>query len=132
MLSNWLILANANLGKAFQSHTRRSASGSINFWYLSIAVLVIGFFILLANWSRIKARIVGEPPPEQLLFNDLCKLHNISDQERQLLQNAIENKTVPQPAYVFVDRTVLTKFAEQKSAQQTYATLIEKLFGGNQ
>lgn len=130
MTAAWWLLASENLGKAFQAHSRRSGSWSDGIWFLLIVALTVAFFAIMYYWDRIKISVVGAPSHEEALLSDLCKLHHLSTVESELLSKALGQISLPQPAFIFVDRTILTQFSNGQGApKRTCTALIKKIFG---
>ncbi|GAB4151102.1 MAG: hypothetical protein Tsb009_26330 [Planctomycetaceae bacterium] len=131
MSAGWLI-ASAELGKAFQAHSRRSGGWSDTLWFLSLVLLAVGFFVLMYYWDKIKVTFVRPETPEEILFHELCKLHNLSKVECELLTKIVEQASPPQPAFVFVDRTLMVNYSRQPNApKRTCAALMKKLYGSD-
>ena len=129
-MSLWLPMAAADLGKAFQAHIRRSGNSFGGVWFVVILLAVIAFFVVLAYWDRIKRWFVDSVPDEQILFNDLCELHRLADSERALLTKAADDALLPQPAHIFVDRSVLAAYTDKHGVNAgPCAALSRKLFG---
>ncbi len=129
MSAIWMMAA-ADLGKAFQQHSRRGGTWTDAAWFLSFVLLAVGFFMVLHFWDRIKVTVVGGSVNDRTLFDELCKIHRLTESERIMLSKAVENASIAQPAYVFVDRSILGEYSKQKGAPtRTCTALTRKLFG---
>lgn len=125
---HWMMAA-TNIGKAFQDHTRRSGTAGKVGWVALFVLLAVGFFLVMYFWDQIRLRIGGGTSSEKSLFEDLCKLHHLTSSERELLSAAINRESILHPAYAFVDRSVLGRYAKANEAREPCcAALTKKLF----
>ncbi len=124
----WLT-ATANLGRAFQTHSRRSTSGSNLFLFIGVAVGIVALLSGLYFWDRRKSKKKVETDSELILFRRLCKLHNLTSAETGLLQNLAESRNLNRRSDLFVNPEVLTAGATRGGSAKKFAELHKKLFG---
>ncbi len=126
----WWLIASTDLGNSFQSYTRGSGSPVGATWIVGTLLAVVALFVVTCCWGRIRCMIVGEPSADELLFGELCELHRLTKGERELLSQVADDAAVPQPAYLFLDRSVLSGYADRNRAQtDSCSRLVRKLFG---
>lgn len=129
-MSPFWMMAAADLGRAFQRHSRRGGSWTDAAWFVLFVLMAAGFFLLLHFWDRIKATVTGGSGGRRSLFDELCRIHRLSDSERSMLKKIAEQNSVAQPAVVFVDRSLIARYSKSRGApKKTCAALIRKLFG---
>ncbi len=66
---------------------------------------------------------------EDSTFNDLCQAHGLSREDAALMKRAAEELELPSPVRLFVDPSLLRRFAERTSAATCVAGILGKLFG---
>ncbi len=90
----------SDMGRKF----RESASGG-NYFELAILVLVligvgVGIWLLV---RRVQTSERGSYHDSRSLFTELCDVHELSREQRQLLGRLAESQATPQPAHIFLD-----------------------------
>jgi len=124
-----ILFASADLGRAFQSHSRRSGSGEHLLLFVGVALAVIGLLAAMAYWERRRKRKRVKTDTELLLFRNLCRIHQLPAAEIQLLQQAAESASLPRRSDIFVDPSILASHAKRSGANsKRYAKLHQKLF----
>lgn len=128
--ANWFILA-TDLGRAFQTHTRRSTTGSYLLWFLGAAALVSAFLAVLYLLDRRRVLKTVKQDAEELLFRELCRIHGLSPAESRLLLKLAESSGQTRRSDVFVDPDLLNAAVSRgNSDSDRYVDLRRKLFGG--
>ena len=125
---HWL---QASISQATREYFKRSAS-PVEYWYLIILfLLIILFWVGAYYWDKYhKQWLTHQTDLEQLLFADLCRTHQLSADERTLLEYAADDHNRHHPALVFVDPAVLDLQANSAAENApAFAALAVKLFG---
>ena len=124
------LLATTDLGRAFQTHTRRSTSGHAWLIFVGIALAVIALVVLLAYLERRKRDGNVKVDAELILFRNLCRVHGLSAAEINLLLQLTIAKGLAQRCAVFVDPSYLAAVAQRSGDRGAeYAKLHRTLFG---
>ena len=122
-------VANADLGRAFQAYNRRSSTTRNLFLFALVALAIIGLLVGLALWERRRKHKKVKIDAELILFRRLCRIHQLSAAETQLLQQLAESHRVARRADVFVDPTILETSAGRTGPKsKQYAQLYRSLF----
>ena len=96
-----------------------------NVTILVVVVAIVGLWVGIVLWSR--RRPADGPASKTALFDELCRAHTLSPQDRSLLRRAVGGG---QPAAGFVDPGHLNRLAAASDADAEACTaLSERLFG---
>jgi hypothetical protein len=124
------IVASANLGRAFQTHNRRSTSGQSLLIFVGIAVAVVGLVVLLAYLERRRKVRTVKKDAELILFRNLCRVHGLNAADIDLLAQLAAAKQLERRCDLFVDPGYLASSARGSGASAArYAKLHQALFG---
>lgn len=100
-------------------------TGGIAFLVFAAIVAAAG---AAAYFYRRQVRLTAAATVTARLFDDLCRVHELSDEDRRLLARAATGTT--HTSVVFVDPTPLDRLAESSPAEAVACVrLRERLFG---
>jgi hypothetical protein len=121
-----------NLGDGFRKFTQGSNSSSdYMFLFVTIGLLAAGA-VALFIWDRRRAQSVRAAETGESLFRELCNEHRLTRVEQELLLRCLGSgeDRLEQPALVFVDPTILRRYAARAGSDSTPGnSLANKLFG---
>jgi hypothetical protein len=130
MRIDWL-LANTDIFREVTRYMRgpRSAGGNLSFLLLAAACLVLFWWGLQYLEKCRQDRGSSNKTPKDL-FHDLCRVHQLSRAQRQLLVAAVARSRPEEMPRVFVDPSILGSLAVSNALEaESYSRLLTKLFG---
>lgn len=124
------LLAMEEISRVVSRYYLRHSSLSHN-WVLVCALLaVVGFWVGLVYWDRIRHRLLKLGRQPNSLFQELCTAHRLNRGQRMLLMKAAHSGRIHCASVMFVDRQILEKFAAGESDDASrYRELLVRLFG---
>jgi len=125
-----VILATADLGRAFQTHNRRATSARSLLIFGGIVLAVVGLVALLAYLDRRRKARRLTTDAELVLFRSLCRVHGLNAAEVTLLSQLAAANQLARRCDLFVDPSYLASSARRSGeSAEDYARLHEVLFG---
>ena len=132
VFQNRLLLAAADLGRAFQAHTRRSTSIGNLLLYAGIALGFVAMLAALSYWDRRRKVQTFETDPELILFRSLCRVHGLPAADVQILTKLATVKNLERRSDLFVDPALLAETAHRPGTNaDRYSRLHRRLFTGD-
>ncbi len=125
-----LLASTVEVSNSVNRWFRRSGSLSENLLWGTIALAIVALWVGLYFWDRARKPKKKTSQDREGLFNQLCDLHKLSKNDRQLLKQAARSQRIDPPALAFVNPRILLKFAEEEpQATLELKSLIDRLFG---
>ncbi|WP_144996130.1 hypothetical protein [Polystyrenella longa] len=118
--------------RSLNGYSIRSSS-IMEYWYL--AVLPIVFLIVWKFLPQIEKKVkkvsgVADDSPQASIFDQLCRVHRLSRNERKLIQQVAVLNKVANPARIFIDNRPLLKLKGKGAhVNKEYTALYRKLYG---
>jgi type VI protein secretion system component VasK len=129
-LIHTVILATADLGRAFQTHNRRTTSARGLLIFTGIVLAVIALVALLAYLDRWRKGRTLTTDAELVLFRSLCRVHGLTAAEINLLSQLAAANQLQRRCDLFIDPSYLASSARRSSENaEDYARLHEAIFG---
>ena len=129
-LSGVLLAAAVDGSHSADPWVRPSNSSSENGWWTLIILGIAALWVGLIFWNRSRKRSKQEGQSWEVLFQELCDLHNLSQPDRELLSACALSQNLEQPALAFVDPRILFRHIQQDPHSAAAAQdLVGRLFG---
>ncbi|MCA9116770.1 MAG: hypothetical protein KDA79_16935 [Planctomycetaceae bacterium] len=128
------LIVTLEAGSAVRTYVQRSGSPGQTMFLVSAVLGAVGLWLVIYWWDRQR----NLPRPDVgvrsgSLFEQLCRRHQLSPADRRLLEQAAGSIQLAQPAFLFIDASLLRQLSqagEPEAEPQTarYAELFQKLF----
>ena len=124
------LLAQADPLRAARQQLGQTSWLAANWVPLAAVAVVILFWVgLYVWWPRRWAAGAGTDDPRSL-FLELCRAHRLDRDRCALLWKVAQHQHAEQPAQVFVDPSLLSRYAEEHAGDADgAAALAKRLFG---
>ncbi|MEZ6045128.1 MAG: hypothetical protein R3C11_06015 [Planctomycetaceae bacterium] len=103
------------------------------YWYLAVipvVFLLIWKFMPQIEKNLKKASGIPDSSPDASVFDQLCRVHHLTRNERKLIQQVAMMNKVADPARIFIDNRPLLKLKGTGAHEnKEYAALYRKLYG---
>ena len=127
----WIEQLLARTDTSAVSRSVRNSSSMDDVWFVAGALFAIAAFGAgLYYWDLYRKKFVRRGGNPKSLFLELCRAHQLSRPERDLLLRIAQAKRPGRPALLFVEREIFDKITQSRSAEShAVAALSDKLFG---
>ncbi len=118
------LIAKSNYFKSIKNAASGSGAFSSSMTLIAVVVLFIFAWAGLYYWEKHRTSDGRTGKPEDDLFFDLCKGHQMKRKDRQLLLKAAKAFGLKHPEFVFIDPSLLSRISMSGSQ---YAADCERL-----
>ena len=126
----WARRLSASFQKDFDPETKQQGQVLKNYGiFIGIVVVIVGSFVGWQMWRQnLRIKEVSDP---SFLVNELISAHQLSEQEKRLMQELSEKNSLSSPLKLFVEPKYLLDAWQSgtfASSQSTIRQLLSKLF----